>query len=354
MSLSNAGWIDGLTASGIVIFACTLGLFVIYQAKKTNANLLFSMGLVILFSGFAFLGVFLDFLIVITTNNNMNNTYGMVGLISFVWIAPLLVLVVYVATELMVPEKKWYIVGVYIIIAVIFELILFLDPYGSLDFIYPEHPGENLIDYNLKPFSLAGILMLFSLISITIFLGFGCIIKAFRSTGVIRKKFFLISLGTFLYAIFGFLESSTVPGALIIFIRFGYSIGPFVMYLGLREEPEQKEKIKPQKEVRIEGDLFRISQFKKGDINEEEVSISKEKKICLVCKGKAIEFNIYLCPKCETFYCAKCARALIELENMCWACGGPIDKSKPVKPLVKEEEVIVEEKNKKNLFIKKQ
>ena len=59
-----------------------------------------------------------------------------------------------------------------------------------------------------------------------------------------------------------------------------------------------------------------------------------------MCKGKVSEFNIFLCPKCETFYCAKCAQALVELENMCWACSGPIDKSKPVKTYEKEEEII--------------
>jgi len=73
-------------------------------------------------------------------------------------------------------------------------------------------------------------------------------------------------------------------------------------------------------------------------ITEEEVSISKEKKVCLVCKRKVSEFNIYICPKCETFYCTKCAQALVQLENMCWACNGPIDKSKPVKQYEKEME----------------
>ena len=83
-------------------------------------------------------------------------------------------------------------------------------------------------------------------------------------------------------------------------------------------------------------------------ITEEEVSISKEKKICLVCKGKVSGFETFLCSNCETFYCHKCARALIDLENACWSCNAPIDKSKPVKLQEKEDEkVIVEERIKK-------
>ncbi len=83
-------------------------------------------------------------------------------------------------------------------------------------------------------------------------------------------------------------------------------------------------------------------------ITEEEVSISKEKKICLVCKGKVLGIT-FICPKCETFYCEKCSKALIDLENACWACNAPIDKSKPSKPYKEEEEEItVEEKTSKD------
>ncbi|GAI76416.1 unnamed protein product, partial [marine sediment metagenome] len=62
-------------------------------------------------------------------------------------------------------------------------------------------------------------------------------------------------------------------------------------------------------------------------VTEEEVSVSKEKKICLVCKGKISGLN-FMCSKCGTFYCLKCSEALSNLENACWACNNPIDKSK--------------------------
>ena len=78
-------------------------------------------------------------------------------------------------------------------------------------------------------------------------------------------------------------------------------------------------------------------------LTEEEVSVAKEKKICLVCKGKLAR-NMYICPECDTFYCSKCTDALTNLENACWVCETPFDESKPVRlPEKKEEEVIVED-----------
>ena len=79
---------------------------------------------------------------------------------------------------------------------------------------------------------------------------------------------------------------------------------------------------------------------------EEKVAISKETKICLVCRGEVFGFS-YIC-KCGANYCENCARALTNLENMCWACEVPIDYSKPVKKFKEEEESVkVEEKVKK-------
>ncbi len=65
-------------------------------------------------------------------------------------------------------------------------------------------------------------------------------------------------------------------------------------------------------------------------INEEDISLSIEKKICLVCKGKVSRFNSYIC-ECYVLYCEKCAQALSNLENACWVCNAPFDESKPVK-----------------------
>ena len=81
-------------------------------------------------------------------------------------------------------------------------------------------------------------------------------------------------------------------------------------------------------------------------ITEEEVSISKEKKVCLVCKGKVGGFNAFICTECGVLYCENCARILSDQENLCWFCDAPFDDSKPSKPS-EEEEIAVQESEKK-------
>lgn len=93
-------------------------------------------------------------------------------------------------------------------------------------------------------------------------------------------------------------------------------------------------------------------------LTDEEVSVSKERKVCLVCKGK-INGITYICRECETFYCTKCYDALVNLENRCWACDLPLDETKPSKALEEKEKQaeIIEankiKKTKKNLRLVK-
>lgn len=116
-------------------------------------------------------------------------------------------------------------------------------------------------------------------------------------------------------------------------------------YIGIKEEDVEPRKVRPKKEVKIEGELFRLSK-KPAVITEEEVIFHKEKKICLVCKKK-ISRIMYTCPECDALYCIKCSDALTDMENACWVCETPFDESKPVKITEREEKISVEKSNQK-------
>ena len=236
MALEVNGWIDGITASGVVIFGIIFGLFFIYRSKKTNAKLLAYLGLTNIFAGLVFMGVFVDFLFVLIIQENIINTDGIVAILSYIWFAPVIITAMYIGAELLNPKKKKYIVLIFLVISLIFEIVIFIDPLGSFNFdpVPPIIPSANLIDYNVNLMTFAGILMGIMLITVLVFLGLGFLYKGFQSSGVIRKNFILLSAGAICFCVFGLLEGLTAPGIMVIIVRIGYLSSFWFMYFGLK------------------------------------------------------------------------------------------------------------------------
>lgn len=233
--LDILGWIDGITASGVVIFGIVFGLFFIYKARKTNAKILIYLGLANLFAGLTFLGVFLDFLFVLaTTTDNIDNTYGIVGILSYIWLAPAIITAIYIGAELLIPKIKWYVVIIFIILSIIFEILIFINPFSAFKFQDPPSPGQLLINYSVQTFSIAGILMAIFLLTIIVLLGVGFLVKSFQSSGILRTKFFLLSMGSIFFCVFGLIEGLFEPDIWVIFVRIGFSSSFWLMYYGLK------------------------------------------------------------------------------------------------------------------------
>lgn len=355
--LTPIGWINGLSSVLILIFGCASGLFFIYQSRRTNAKLLFHAGIMLIFAFLAYSGSVIDFIAILLTNENIDNSFGIVGILNFSLIFIGGPFFLYFNSELVIPGKnkiKYLVASYGIITAFLIDLFIFLggitnssnilQPNYNFTFIYPENSGDDLIDANLTFGSPVFILAFAIGFVIMGYCGIGYLYKYFQSEGVVRKKFMLLFLAIFLY----------IPGLMIdnlIYLE-AASIFPslygkisvlgcsLLWYFGLREEPAEPKKERFKKETQVEGELFRLYK-RPSHITEEEVSVSKEKKICLVCKGKLAGFKLaFICPNCDTLYCENCARALSDLENLCWVCNNPFDESKPVKPYEKEKEVM--------------
>ncbi len=232
--LDPLGWIDGITASGVVIFGIVFGLFFIYKARKTNAKILNYLGLANLFAGLTFLGVFIDFLFVLITTINMDNTSGIVGILSYIWLAPAIITAIYIGAELLIPKAKWYVVIIFIILSIIFEILIFIDPFSAFKFQDPPSPGQLLINYSVQTFSIAGILMAIFLLTIIVLLGIGFLVKSFQSSGILKTKFFLLSMGSIFFCVFGLIEGLFEPDIWVIFVRIGFSSSFWLMYYGLK------------------------------------------------------------------------------------------------------------------------
>ena len=233
VSLTLVGLINGFSASGLVIFGVALGLFIIYKAKKTNAKLLYFVGFTILFLGLGWLGNLVDFIILISTGSNINNP-EMYIILSMVWFPLATLSAVYVGSELLMPEKKRYIVIIYVVLGVIFEFFLFLDTRGSFTFVYPSPRGSDLIDESMVFTSPLGIIFLFLSITVIVVWGLGFSIKAFQSSGTIRKNFLLMSIGSFLFFTFGILDTfgGLFPSIILVLIRIGILSSFWIIYFG--------------------------------------------------------------------------------------------------------------------------
>ena len=158
-----------------------------------------------------FLGQFVDFLSIILTGKNINPPY-IYALLCYMWVAPAVITAFYLAAELVMPEKKKIIVGIYTILGIIFELFLFLDMSNSFTLKLPDNQGDNIIDFSFNRMHPTFILVAFFLISVLILLGIGFAIKAKQSTGDLRKKFVFLSAGWVMFASTGALDSLTSPG----------------------------------------------------------------------------------------------------------------------------------------------
>lgn len=232
--ISYDGLLDGLTAMGVVASSVTFGLLFLYKSKKLKANLLMYAGFMVFFAGLLYLGPFSDFMSVSLTGNNLDNTRGIYGILSYMWVAPALIFAMYLGGALMLPEKKWYIVSVYVILAIIFELFLFLDTMNSFIFQLA-NPGEDLIDSGFVYGSPTFILIAIFLLSILIFNGFGFLRKSLQLTGVLKRKFIFLSLGQIIFVVAGAGDSLVTPGVLLVFIRVLMVSSSWLMYMGLKK-----------------------------------------------------------------------------------------------------------------------
>lgn len=232
--ISPIGWLDGGTAAMVIILSAFFGLYSAYKSKKLNAKLLLYAGLTIFFIGLLYLGPFTDFLTILITGQNLDNSFGLYGILSYMWIAPALVLAMYIGADLIVPKHKKIIVGIYLILALIFEYFLFTQTMSSFEFLFPPSQGEDLIDSSFVMGSVTFLLIAIFLLSVLIFNGLGFLQKALRSTGELRKKFSSLSFGFILFTICGAFDSLVAPGIALALVRIGMVSSTWFMYRGLK------------------------------------------------------------------------------------------------------------------------
>ncbi|MFW9951924.1 MAG: hypothetical protein ACFFKA_17540, partial [Candidatus Thorarchaeota archaeon] len=149
------------------------------------------------------------------------------------WVAPALIFALYLGGELLIPKRKWILVGAFIILGIIFEYFLWF--YTSDSFTWTlNNPGEDLIDASFVRTHPTFLLVALFLVVALIFLGIGFFVKAKQATGELRRKFFYLGLGFTIFVACGALDSIlTIPIA-IGFVRVVMMTFALWMYLGLK------------------------------------------------------------------------------------------------------------------------
>ncbi len=206
---------------------------------------------------------------------------------------------------------------------------------------------DTIKEYNIIPLELPPIIYIFGIILSLIPM-------------LVRPEFFfrlgkyllVIGIGTFIFdisLILLFIMFGIIEILLFLFMGVFASIYAFIRIRKIMNS----ERIEQGESPKLKDILGAFTRSQK--ITEEEVSISKEKKICLVCKNKTSRLT-YICPECYAIYCVKCSELMSNTENACWVCNAPFDETKPIKiPEEKEEEIRIEKDDQKiSTFSKKQ
>jgi len=76
--------LEGIITIGNYALGVSTGIFALYKAKKTEAKILAYFGITIIFLSQLYFATILDFLILILTGSNMDNSLGLFSLLTYI------------------------------------------------------------------------------------------------------------------------------------------------------------------------------------------------------------------------------------------------------------------------------
>ena len=148
-----------------------------------------------------------------------------------------------------IGEFVFWIILIVLILIIIFQTVLYINPTNSVNIIEPSISGQNLIEINLFFGSLAFFLAILIGSLAFIFSGLGLFFKSFHVEGILKKKYLMLAIGFFLYTLSVLLETITSILFLNIIFEIGGVVGASLWYMGLRGE-DIKIRDKPKKDVK--------------------------------------------------------------------------------------------------------
>jgi hypothetical protein len=235
------GWLNGISATGVLTTNLIIGIFSFIKSRKLKAKLLTVTALTIFFIGLLWLGPTTDFLKILITGTNIESVWFypvsdpvIYPILSYMWAAPGIFFGMYIGGELLMPRKKWYLLTVYIIISIVYEFFLFYNPINSFEYTVPSPLGSDIIDTSSNYSYPTAYFLIVFILSILLFNFIGFLSKAFKATGILKKKFLALAFGFFLFAVIVTFDALIPPGILLSVVRFGIIVSSILLYIGIR------------------------------------------------------------------------------------------------------------------------
>lgn len=279
-------WPKAVIILGIFIFSIAIGIFFISKSRKAKVVILRYTGIISICISLMFLGYILDFFTILISGNNIDKV--LFGILSYIWTAPLILSALYIGAELLMPKQKLLILSLFTILSVAFiSLLIFLFDYSIIS---SSNSGLEIFLRESRFYfeSPAFIIMIIFLGSVLFINGIGILIKSFKSIGLIKKKFMLISIGFTTYVIYSFIDSIFM-GQLVFFFRILMVSSPLLLYFGFKEKHKTKKpKIKKtpsEKELKLRS--FMMGKGKPVRVIADQISHSVKK------EGEIIVFASY-------------------------------------------------------------
>lgn len=234
MAVTISGILNGTSALGVLIINAVIGLYILIRAYQLKAKLLKYAGAMIILIGLLWGGPAVDFLMILLTETNISPNW-IYPIISYIWVAPAIILAISIGAELLAPKKKKIILIIVLIIGIVFEVGLLVFPFDGLSFAYTlNNPGSDIIDTSLNYGFFTFYALALILIFVLVFNGFGSLKKAIALTGILRKKFTYLALAFIIFPVAAVFDTLISTPILLPFVRITVIITGILLYLALK------------------------------------------------------------------------------------------------------------------------
>ncbi len=303
--LSLFDLLDAISVIIIFTFGCVFGIWVFIKSRKEKIRLLSVAGVFIFFTGFQWIGGIIDIFTVFLTGHNMDNPFEIHGILVYMWSSITISTALYVSCELLIPKKKWYLISIYFVLSIIYELFLFLDYDNSITSTYT---GAGFI-MSQPSFGSPAFWILTIFFSSGTFVGFALLIKGIKTKAEIRRKYLILSVFYVYYPISCIIVVNTliqpkfIPNLLII-------IALLLLYYALKPVKPSKSKTKIPSEQERKFASYIMGKSKIVDFGE-EINASD-----VVLKENLLIFMSYATKDVDTFKVHDIAKKLTEFPEI--------------------------------------